>query len=306
MRNDQEVRLLLKFLDGVRGRWVFLSLIKGTLPDASLPGMRFHAEDVGAYIDPSGNDLPYFLVKHDLPNDLFKGLNRKTKIPLQISQTVVNRFRPHMLPRSQFKTLCDRYGQELVLRVTEVYGAVCGGSNMLSVPPRVIRGFDIEHFELFGSPFNACGPYCSAFALDRQMGSSGPYQHWNPPTDRSLFIIVNPPFDLTIMEDAVCRVLNWAATHPNLIFLVVLPDWPSGDDFKARQMIEQAAENNTAVSIKSDILDKRQYKFYDYGRDEYISVVNSMIAVVKSSTVPIPLCAPVTLEKIKAVWMTRT
>ena len=95
-------------------------------------------------------------------------------------------------------------------------------NHYLSIPPNVAKLF---LFQLFGSPFNTIEyPYFSAFPkAENVVGSRGTYFSSPFPAEYDTFIF-NPPYDETVIDMAVNRLLQQMWLRPMTI-LCVLPVW---------------------------------------------------------------------------------
>jgi hypothetical protein len=114
--------------------------------------------------------------------------------------------------------------------------------------------------EAFGTSFNRYfNNYCSAFPdLESVFGSRGSFfeiDSWNTP-----IVYVNPPFDETVMNLAINRILNYIESHSNCkqLFIFTLPNWPQWN------YLEQLKNSRYTTDIKIYLKSDKNLPFIDY------------------------------------------
>jgi hypothetical protein len=111
--------------------------------------------------------------------------------------------------------------EENVYLVGLRYQVIGIDNHYLSIPPKVASLFS---FELFGSPFNTVCPYFSAFPeIESLFGAKGNYFLHPFPMEYNTFIF-NPPYDETVIDMAITKLLGQMATRPMTVFCT-LPLW---------------------------------------------------------------------------------
>lgn len=184
--------------------------------------------------------------------DYFLLLKYVTKIPQKILfpadiTPILKQFVPVNVTERQLKTiesLYHRFREEgydkydyYRERLINFYSAIDFSSgNFLSIPPLLIDEEDGKGFfgkkivELFGSPFNLShSNYCALTDLEqKQFGSFGPFYNFQPEkylglTDFSL-IIINPPFDPEVCNDAYKLSTGWIQNMEKLVVIYFYPE----------------------------------------------------------------------------------
>ena len=263
-----------EFFNGVWPKWVFNALRLGTLPQPSfLPASLADVED------PTGTDLPFFEKKYKttlapamtaLP---LKELPPAPALPMRLPSAV-----QRQRARSLYKGAAASFESDLQTLFNMYLAISESTSNFFSVPPALFMNRGMKAHELFGSPLNTAAPtYSSAFKLEVDLfSSSGSYTDYVPVP--GTLVVVNPPFDEDMMEDAVRAAVGDA--YMGVAVLLVLPNWSSAT-FKARQMLEKVAGVGGQVPVSVAVVDdKTACKFYDYWTDSYIAATGVVIGVL--------------------------
>jgi hypothetical protein len=167
----------------------------------------------------------------------------------------------------QLKMLSDRYEGEkdkkeaTISFLSRLYSFLGGTNNHLSVPPSLIGEGWVE---MFGSPINTKGKYCSPFEIEKDFGSLGSFfDYFVIPG----FHLVNPPYDVSIIEKAVSKLikeLDGVDDTTPLSFLVVLPNW---GDMNCIKVMKESKYLKKHTLLKRD-----KCRFYDYYNDKFFSV----------------------------------
>ncbi len=122
------------------------------------------------------------------------------------------------------------------------YNVIGIDNHYLSVPPYVAKLFSLQ---LFGSPFNTFDcPYFSAFPeAEKLFGSRGTYFLSPFPAEYDTFIF-NPPYDETVIDLAVSRLVQQMWLRPMTV-LCTLPVWDAASQLKIGAVMTDENGNNT-------------------------------------------------------------
>jgi hypothetical protein len=169
-----------------------------------------------------------------------------------------------------------------------LYDGLGGSSNFFSVPPSVKNGYT----ELFGSPFNTNGPYCSAFEYEKQFfGSLGSFFDYE--LESGTHYMANPPFDEQMMETMALRLNQQLAKHENVTIVVTIPDWRP--PFDAMDILNACQYRSSSCK-----LDRFKHQFFDHRTDSLIKVCFSRLYILTNN----PWSdTSVTADKIADKWM---
>lgn len=182
------------------------------------------------------------------------------------------------------------------------YSALIGSTgNFLSLPPQLVPNgttiFGNNIHELFGSPLNISRPsYSSALRLEEEhFGSSGSYNAFDPrkifPLNQLSLLIVNPPYDENICEDAYRLTTGWIKTMPNMVVLFVVPlqCWKSyacnltlTPDHDGFVDVDDPAMNTGCKNIYRSfcpVTKKEHCKFYNFMEHHYCEVTPIFIMI---------------------------
>jgi len=173
-----------------------------------------------------------------------------------------------------------------------------GLNNSLSTPPPVLSFY--KSHELFGTPLNTCGAYCSPFQDEKEVFTShGSFFAFTEYKDDIVYF-ANPPFDdvfCTKMTDKLLRDLE------NQLFslIIIIPVWDTVQQRKHGlkdfglpfQCYTRLVESRF---FQSELfLEKNSYPFYNYFYDKYVTISNTHM---------INLGKPVDMEALRNVWIT--
>ncbi len=226
----------------------------------------------------------------------------KAELPYTMDQILRNRY-------SGPPGLVDEKIYLLGLR----YNVIGIDNHYLSVPPDVARLFDLQ---LFGSPFNTFDrPYFSAFPkVERFFGSRGTYFSSPFPAEYNTFIF-NPPYDETVIDLAVTRLIQQMWLRPMTV-LCTLPVWDAASQLKIGAVMTDENGNNTTdfqkarkfspvgrllscPYFKDHIIKKKETDnpvFYDCVNNKKFAPCNTHLILLSNGT------PKITLQQILAAW----
>lgn len=165
-----------------------------------------------------------------------------------------------------------------------LFYSIIGGKNIhLSIMPKLIKEFGAE-VELFGSPFNVCGPYCSPLEFERRFGSLGSFYDYK---FESKIYAANPPYDEEIMNDMAERILEALQEH-KCTFLVTLPVW----DPQTQKLLQILPPNGYKPFAAFDkliphakfhkVFGKNEFAYFNYYTGKKSQVVASHLLLLSS------------------------
>lgn len=190
---------------------------------------------------------------------------------LLLSQNQLRRYR-FLIEESKRKS-GRQAPDDLLSKLCGFYESLCGRSNHMAVPPDALKMLQPNLIEIFGSPFNTVGAYCSPLLLEKQYcGSLGsafdvlPKMRFHPGTT----LHVNPPFDVDTI-DRICADVDGALQRsPDIEVYVLLPAWDSalqeltglpnfGEPLRGYQILQASS-----FRVHTVMLDRISFPFYDY------------------------------------------
>lgn len=187
----------------------------------------------------------------------------------------------------QYKSMKARYvgdADNMNLEITKVvylYKTILGTNIGMAVPP-CLHDLGIT-FELFGSPLNTKGDYCSPFiSLEANFGSNGSF--FNYQLSEKHVYLAAPPYDEDLMEQMALRLEQAYSQNPKLTFVVVIPVWDS--ESQKENGYQDYGMNFACFTILKNICSKRvvlpkhQGLFYDYYTDSYVPICNNHVMLI--------------------------
>lgn len=266
----ESVPRLSRFFDGVYPKWVFNAIQNGYSEDILLkPGVKtpmLHLSNIILW-----SDLEYFAARNPVTynRDVIPESNSSFLTAIEVE---VPKLSPFQLDRLKTLYTGDNFEKDVEI-LQGFYGGLGGTSNFLSVPPELKTG----RVELFGSPFNTHGPYCSALQYEKNffqsLGSFFDYQL----VDNTEYI-ANPPFDETMIEAMAKRLNDQLFLCKETVVIIMLPDWPIAS-FKGRQTLV-----NSQFLVKSMSLPMNgSFSYFDYTTERFIKVCKTVLITLSNS-----------------------
>jgi hypothetical protein len=179
-------------------------------------------------------------------------------------------------------------------KLLAMYDFIGMNSIHLSIPP-LFNGI-----ELFGSPLNTHGSFCSPFDIDKKFGSLGSFFEFVP--EKETIYLCNPPFDEIIIYRMALRLLEFLSGKKRIIIIITLPIWDSesqrklkikdfGLDFKGYRELK-----NSKFCQETVMLDKEQYPYWDYYLERPIPASHTHLMVMSN------FASDKLIGKIKSMW----
>jgi hypothetical protein len=162
---------------------------------------------------------------------------------------------------------------------------IMGINNMqLSIPPIY------DGVELFGSVFNSHNKYfCSAFELEKFFGSLGSF--WKYAFHKNGIYLCNPPFDEMVIDKMAIKLLqNLKSTKCKVTIIITIPVWDSASqrELGIKDYNLQFKAYNKLITNnfykESLILDKYEFKYYDYYTEKMISAAYTHLIILSNIT----------------------
>jgi hypothetical protein len=159
-------------------------------------------------------------------------------------------------------------------------------------------------FELFGSAINTISTnYCSLFYdIEKYFGSNGNFFDIQI---KSGIYWCNPPYDDTIMSNAVDKIVGFLESDLNVAFLITIPIWDNHTQTKMKDnninTIMRNYNSDTESSTHSDfliysklkpyikdelIIPKHRIPYFNYRKYSSINAVNTYILIVYKNIDP--------------------
>lgn len=165
-----------------------------------------------------------------------------------------------------------------VQKIISRYMYLGGLNNSLSTPPNVLSLYPSH--ELFGTPLNTCGNYCSPFEDEKDVfNSHGSFFTFSNYKEDVIYF-ANPPFDdvfCTTMTDKLLVDLEKRLFS----LIVIIPVWDTLQqqkygltDFKLPFECYNRLVNSPYF-LSEVFLDKKSYPFYNYFHDKYVMISNT-------------------------------
>jgi hypothetical protein len=184
--------------------------------------------------------------------------------------------------------------------IVSTYWALGLSNKYLSFPPTLFEGW----IEMFGSPLNSQGIYCSALEIEKTHFSSlGSF--YDLELEENKKYIANPPFDETMMEAMAERIIGQLDKTKNCIVSIILPVWddetqidlgirPRHLPFKALDLLKSSKH-----FVEQTLLPPENYGFYDYFTEKIIPITYMHFLTLSSSDA---ISEEDTHRKICSVW----
>jgi hypothetical protein len=127
---------------------------------------------------------------------------------------------------------------------------------------------------MFGSPFNTVDMYCSPFQFEADFfGSLGSAFKYTCRPGKEYW--VNPPFDETMLANAMNHVDHQLQTVPELMVMVIIPDWTG--KYEAGEYLNWNGYKRSIAKTK-----KMEHQFYNYSTGGYQPACDCIIAVLSN------------------------
>jgi hypothetical protein len=202
-------------------------------------------------------------------NKLFVDFNNAIKtVPLSTNYKITSA----MLKWISKKQYTKLGSNSAIAELLNIYYLLDGTNNHMSVIPELITKYNL--IELFGSPLNTTGTFCSPFIVDKQFGSLGSF--FNYQLVNNTTYLANPPFDETLALNMALR-LEEQLTLVKAKVIVVLPNWK---DFQAVNVLRHLKYFKNEFVLK-----KPQHKYYNYFSDKYVRGVCETSVITLSSMI---------------------
>jgi hypothetical protein len=183
-------------------------------------------------------------------------------------------------------------------------------SNHLSIPPLVISKFN--GIELFGSPLNTRGMFCSPFSYEKKFFSSlGSFFKYNLENGKTY--IANPPFDEFIMKRMSKRLNNQlerlSVTSGRTNVIITIPAWDRETMMKlygAKIDKEYDCYNNLIGSqfFRGKYLMKNEegFKYYNYYSNKYSPIPATYLILLSCGESTNFDESTIEIKKIASYW----
>jgi hypothetical protein len=194
------------------------------------------------------------------------------------------------LTKKQYDFLSTNYLGKMLntdIFILGMFYNIIGGKNI---------GADVE---LFGSPFNVSGPYCSPLEFERRFSSLGSF--YNHKFESKVYA-TNPPYDEEIMNDMADRILEAIKTVEDISFVIILPVWDPQTQKEynivpARGYKKFDAFDKLIPHVKyHKVFGRNDAKYYNYYTDKETGVVHSHVMVLSNSPTVDELIKKLSLE----------
>lgn len=207
--------------------------------------------------------------------------------------------RQYDLAASRFNGVSSMFNEYLAILVSR-YICIGTTNNHCSVPPHVIK-FSGIRTELFGSPLNTTtDQYCSPmYDLERHFGSLGSFFNFDICSGTYL---LNPPYDESIINEAMQKIFTVLNTNKEITVIVVLPIW----DIETQIIVDRKFKNTEfpiIATIKENkntrshcLLNCNVHKFYNYYIDDYLPLADTHLFVMSNTVYNL------TAQEIAKVW----
>ena len=192
--------------------------------------------------------------------------------------------------------LLDQYIFCLVFR----YSYMDSGNQQLAINQNIKDMFKKcgVNFELFGSAINTVSTYyCSLFYdIEKYFGSTGNF--FDIKLESGIYWC-NPPYDDTIMNNTVNKLINYLQSDKEIAFLVTIPIWDIYTQNKIKEKnintILRNYNSNTESSLHIDfqiysklkpfikdelIIPKHRIPYFNYKKYSNINAVNTYMLIV--------------------------
>jgi len=154
------------------------------------------------------------------------------------------------------------------------------------------------NFELFGSAINTISTnYCSLYYdIEKYFGSNGDFFNINI---KSGIYWCNPPYDDTIMNNTVIKLINILESTTNVAFLVTIPIWDQLTQNKIKNsQIDNVVRNFNVDTISTDhndfliysklkpyikdelVIPKHRIPYFNYKKYSNINAVNTYMLII--------------------------
>ena len=207
-----------------------------------------------------------------------------------------------VISKAQYKACSERYQTHTVVwnrqamhqaMFLTLYRYNCMGldNNHCSAPPNLIK-YTMATVELFGSPFNATlDRFCSAFPdLEKDFGSIGSFFDLHL---HSGVYFMNPPYDETLMEESVQKVLSALNSDERITVILVLPLWDSekqvqvrGEAYVQKKFGAYRSVSESQYLQSETVCRWDTHKFFDYYKQENVPVCDSHLCILTNTFYP--------------------
>jgi hypothetical protein len=282
---DSNVRVS-KFLKSSFTRWFFVAVSKATtLIDGVCPTDVVSLEAIE-------HDIGYAITKLGLKIRLADYLERVGKAQkwftnalwsLDLSTQSFPKL-DKLITHAQLRRLEDLYTgpnigyQHNKNKLLALYEFIGMNTIHMSVPP-IFPGA----IELFGSPLNTAGSYCSPFVFEqtffKSLGSFWDYQI--PGGIKAQTYVANPPFDEMLIEqmaDKLIYMLKSAAPSSSVCIYVTLPVWDSESQKKhglrdfGMPFAGLTKLLKSGFCVGHEVLSDTEFQYYNYYSDRALPV----------------------------------
>jgi Phosphorylated CTD interacting factor 1 WW domain len=275
-----------KFIENSFTRWFLAAPLKNEMPSCNIV---------------NENDLYYanknMKTRFDVPNFIQKSkklfASTFEKATSSVYPNIDNKVTSAQLQHIKELYVGDNYENDKN-KLLAMYNFIGMNSIHLSIPP-IFNGI-----ELFGSPLNTHGPYCSPFEIDKKFGSLGSFFNFEP-TKETIYLC-NPPFDEIIIRRMSLRLLDFLSRKKRMIIIITLPIWDSESQRKLKIRdfgleFEGFSElKKSKYCQETDMLDKDEYPYWDYYLERPIPASHTHLMVMSNFD------SEKLIKKIKTMW----
>jgi hypothetical protein len=228
---------------------------------------------------------------------------------LLLSKQQLDRYR--LLTSENEKVSGRKTPDNLLAKLCGYYESLCGKSNHMAVPSSALRVLQPNLIEIFGSPFNTVGEYCSPLLLEKEfcksLGSAFDVLP-NRVFQEGSTLHINPPFDVD-MIDQICSDVDGALQRSqNMEIYVILPCWDNelqdltglsnfGAPLKGYRMLQ-----SSSFLVHTVLLDRISFPFYDHFSRKFAFAGHVVLSVLTNKSAECHAKVIQRIEKFLSIW----
>lgn len=194
-------------------------------------------------------------------------------------------------------------------KLLQLYSFIGMNTIHMSVPPIFPNGT----VELFGSPLNTRGPFCSPFPFEQthfsSLGSFWTFNLATAPAPGNVFI-ANPPFDEHLIREMALRLLQQltAPEAPECVIYVTLPVWDTESQRQYGLKDFGMPFEGLDILLKSPlckghaVLDDKEYKYFNYFSGQALAVSWTHLLMLSNATTAASLAKYPDIAEITTRW----